>query len=165
MPASTPTTARRGHIKGDPTDPAVLRARRCRRVANALVAGTSVDIDNLAIVLAARELNKSLFIVARQTQRRNSSVFRAAPADLVMLSGYVVAAEVLRVIRAPQLATFLRRARDEDEDWAGGAAGAHARGHRRRGRRVVVDRTGAGQRADGLRWHCRRGEDGAAGAN
>jgi voltage-gated potassium channel len=35
-----------------------------------------------------------------------------------MLSGYVLAGEVLRVIRAPQLATFLRRARDEDEAWA-----------------------------------------------
>jgi voltage-gated potassium channel len=30
----------------------------------------------------------------------------------------VAAAEVLRVIRAPQLATFLRKARDEDEAWS-----------------------------------------------
>lgn len=63
-------------------------------------------------------MNKKLFIVARQTQRRNSLIFRAAPVDLVMLSGYVLAGEVLRVIRAPQLAHFLRRARDEDEAWA-----------------------------------------------
>lgn len=105
------------HIKGDPTDPDVLRAAGVDD-ATAVVAGTVVDIDNLAITMAARNLNKELFIVARQTQRRNTSVFRAAPADLIMLSGYVVAAEVLRVIRAPQLATFLRRARDEDEDWA-----------------------------------------------
>jgi Trk K+ transport system NAD-binding subunit len=105
------------HIKGDPTDPDVLRAAGVDD-ATAVVAGTVVDIDNLAITMAARNLNKELFIVARQTQRRNTTVFRAAPADLIMLSGYVVAAEVLRVIRAPQLATFLRRARDEDEDWA-----------------------------------------------
>ncbi|WP_372658384.1 TrkA family potassium uptake protein [Hydrogenophaga sp.] len=105
------------HIQGDPTDPAVLRQAGVES-ATALVAGTAVDIDNLAIELAARPINEKLFIVARQTQRRNSVVFRASPADLVMLSGYVVAAEVLRVIRAPQLATFLRRARDEDEAWA-----------------------------------------------
>jgi Trk K+ transport system NAD-binding subunit len=86
--------------------------------ASAVVAGTTVDIDNLAITLAARGLNKKAFIVARQTQRRNAVVFRAAPADLVMLSGYVVAAEVLRVIRAPQLANFLRLARDQDEAWS-----------------------------------------------
>lgn len=106
------------HIKGDPTDPAVLREAGVDD-ASAIVAGTAVDVDNLAIALAARAVSKKLFIVARQTQRRNSSVFRAAPADLVMLSGYVLAAEVLRVIRAPQLATFLRRARDEDEAWSG----------------------------------------------
>lgn len=105
------------HVKGDPTDPAVLREAGVEE-ASALVAGTAVDIDNLAIALAGRGMNKSVFVVARQTQRRNSLVFRAAPVDLVMLSGYVLAGEVLRVIRAPQLATFLRRARDEDEAWA-----------------------------------------------
>ncbi|WP_418316386.1 potassium channel family protein [Piscinibacter sakaiensis] len=104
-------------IEGDPTDPAVLERANLSE-ATALVAGTAVDIDNLTIVLAARSQNKRLFITARQTQRRNTGVFHAAPTDLVMLSGYIIAAEVLRVIRAPQLATFLRQARNEDEDWA-----------------------------------------------
>ncbi len=104
-------------VLGDPTDPAVLR-RAGIETCSAVVAGTTIDIDNLAITLAARSLNKRAFIIARQTQRRNGVVFRAAPADLVMLSGYVVAAEVLRVIRAPQLASFLRLAREQDEDWA-----------------------------------------------
>lgn len=106
-----------GDVKGDPTDAQAL-ARAGIEDATALVAGTAVDVDNLTITLAARALNQRLFIVARQTQRRNDPVFKAAPADLVVLSGYVVAAEVLRVIRAPQLATFLRRARSEDEAWA-----------------------------------------------
>ena len=106
-----------GLIKADPIDPAVPR-RAGIEDASAVVAGTAVHIDNLAIVLAARSLSKKLLIVARQTQRRDSGVFRAAPADLVTLSGYVVAAEVLRGVRAPQLATFLRRARDKDEAWA-----------------------------------------------
>ncbi len=106
-------------IEGDPTDPAVLE-RAGLDEATALVAGTEVDIDNLTIVLASRAHNKRLFIIARQTQRRNTSVFRAAPADLVMLSAYIIAAEVLRVIRAPQLATFLHQARAKDEEWAAG---------------------------------------------
>lgn len=104
-------------LRGDPTDPAVLRRAGIEK-ASAIVAATAVDIDNLTISLAARHLNKRVFIVARQIQRRNSPVFRAAPADLVMLSGYVIAAEVLRVIRAPQLATFLHSARAKDEAWA-----------------------------------------------
>ena len=45
-------------------------------------------------------------------------MFRASPADLVTLSGYVVAAEVLRHIKAPLLSLFLRKARDETEAWA-----------------------------------------------
>lgn len=106
-----------GSLRGDPTDPDVLR-RAGVADADALVAGTASDLDNLATVLAARALNKGLFIVARQTQRRNAAMFRAAPADVVMLSSYVVAAEVLRHLRAPLLSAFLRRARDEDEAWA-----------------------------------------------
>ncbi|MEO7279300.1 MAG: NAD(P)-binding protein, partial [Casimicrobium sp.] len=104
-------------VHGDPTDPAVLRRAGIEGAA-AIVAGTRVDIDNLAITLAARGMNKHAFIVARQLQRRNGAVYRASPADLVVLSGYVVAAEVMRVIRAPQLATFLRLARDQEESWA-----------------------------------------------
>ena len=107
------------NFRGDPTDPSVLREAGIED-ANAIVAGTEVDVDNLAIALAARPLNKALFIVARQTQQRNTQVFKASPAQLVMLNGHVAAAEVLRMIRAPQLATFLRKARDEDEAWAEG---------------------------------------------
>lgn len=104
-------------VRGDPTDPAMLKKAGVEE-ADALVAGTPVDIDNLAIVLAARAINSRLFVAARQTQRRNAPVFRAAPIDVVMTASHVAAAEVLRHLRAPLLSAFLRRARDEDEAWA-----------------------------------------------
>ncbi|MEO9101201.1 MAG: NAD(P)-binding protein [Burkholderiaceae bacterium] len=104
-------------FKGAPTDPAVLTKAGIEE-AGALVAGTTSDVDNLTIALIARQLNKTLFLVAKQTQRRHTHVFRAAPVDLVVQSGYLIAAEVLRVIRAPQLAAFLRQARSQDETWA-----------------------------------------------
>ena len=104
-------------FKGAPTDPAVLTKAGIAQ-AGALVAGTTSDVDNLTIALLARHLNKRLFLVAKQTQRRHTHVFRAAPVDLVVQSGYLIAAEVLRVIRAPQLATFLHQARSQDEAWA-----------------------------------------------
>lgn len=104
-------------LTGDPTDLAVLR-HAALEGAEVLVAGTATDIDNLAISLAARKLNKRLFLIARQTQRRNAAVFRAAPAELVIQSSYVVAAEVLRELRSPLLSVFLRRARSQDERWA-----------------------------------------------
>ncbi|MDH4288543.1 MAG: NAD-binding protein [Aquincola sp.] len=104
-------------VRGDPSDATVLREADIEH-ADAIVACTEVDIDNLAIVLTAKGIRKELFVVARQNQRRNSMVFRAAPTDLVMLSGYVIAGEVLRNVRAPLLSAFLRRARDHDEAWA-----------------------------------------------
>ena len=106
-----------GGVCGEPIDDEVLKRAGIEQ-ADAIVAGTDVDADNLVIALHARSLNKALFIAARQTQRRNTSVFRAAPADLIMLTGYVIAAEVLRIIRAPQLSYFLRLARTQDEAWA-----------------------------------------------
>ncbi|MBK6869225.1 MAG: NAD-binding protein [Burkholderiales bacterium] len=104
-------------IAGAPTDPSVLK-EAIQEDVGALVAGTKVDIDNLAIVLAASPHRKRLFVVARQEQRRNANVFKASGADLVVLSGYVIAAEVLRQLRAPLLSMFLRRAQDESEAWA-----------------------------------------------
>ena len=126
-------------LRGDPTDPAVLR-RAGIEDASALVAGTAVDIDNLAISLAARSLNKRIFIVARQTQRRNGTVFRACagrPGDAERLcrrrGG---AAHHPRAAARDLPAPRARRGRS----LGGGTAGADARGGRRRGGRVVVDR-------------------------
>ncbi|HRK56974.1 MAG TPA: NAD-binding protein [Burkholderiaceae bacterium] len=104
-------------IEGNPTDPAVLRRAQLEN-AQAIVACTEVDVDNLAIVLMAKSSHKNIFTVARQNQYRNTPIFKAAPIDLPMLSGYVVAGEVLRDVRAPLLSVFLRKARDQDEAWA-----------------------------------------------
>jgi len=70
--------------------------------------------------MLARELNPRLFMVLRQSERRNTPLFRAIGADITTLSGYIVAAEVLRIIRAPQLSYFLRLARQQDEAWVHG---------------------------------------------
>lgn len=104
-------------LQGDPTDPEVLKAAGVED-ADALVAGTPVDIDNLAIVLAARTLNKTQYVAVRQTQHRNTPLFVAAKTDVVMFASYLVAGEVLRHLRAPLLSAFLRRARSQDEAWA-----------------------------------------------
>lgn len=103
--------------RGDPTDPAVLR-RAHLDGAQLLVAATEVDIDNLAIVTAARQLAPDLPVLVRQTQRRNTPVFQASGARLVMFTSYLVATEVLRHTRAPLLGQFLGLAAERDEAWA-----------------------------------------------
>ena len=103
--------------RANPTDPGVLR-RAGLDEAVALVAGLGEDIDNLAVLQAARQLRPGLYTVARLGQRRNASLYRAAQVELIMGTGYMVATEVLRHTRAPLLHSFLRRAEDEDEAWA-----------------------------------------------
>ncbi len=103
--------------RGDPTDPQVLRRAELEN-AQLLIAATDVDIDNLAIATAARQLAPELPLIVRQTQRRNSPVFRAAGACLVMFTSYLVASEVLRHTRAPLLGQFLELAAQQDEAWA-----------------------------------------------
>lgn len=103
--------------RGDPTDPQVLRRARLED-AQLLVAATEVDIDNLAIATAARQLAPDLPVLVRQTQRRNTPVFRASGARLVMFTSYLVASEVLRNTRAPLLGQFLELAAQQDEAWA-----------------------------------------------
>jgi len=83
-----------------------------------VVVATSDDTTSLAIAMLARELNPGTFIVVRQCERRNTPLFRALDAQINTLSGYIVAAEVLRIIRAPQLSYFLRLARQQNEEWA-----------------------------------------------
>lgn len=105
-------------VRGLATDPAILREAGLGD-ADGLVVATDSDIDNLAIAVLARELQPGIFIVMRQNERKHNPLFDAVRVDLGALSGHMVAAEVLRIIRAPQLSYFLRLARQEDETWAG----------------------------------------------
>lgn len=107
------------HVAGNAMDAATLRRARID-TADGIVVATPNDTITLAIAMLARELNPELFLVVRQSERRNTPLFRALGADISTLAGYIVAAEVLRIIRAPQLSYFLRLARHQDEAWAAG---------------------------------------------
>ena len=114
-----PADATIDHVTGSAIDAATLHRARIEH-ADAIVVATPNDTTNLAIAMLARELNPRLFMVLRQSERRNTPLFRAIDADITTLSGYIVAAEVLRIIRAPQLSYFLRLARQQDEAWVRG---------------------------------------------
>lgn len=106
-----------GIVNGSAVDIEILRQARAESV-DAIVVATDNDTNNLAMAVMLREINPAAFLVMRQNQRRNTPLFRAVDADIGTLSGYVVAAEVLRHIRAPQLSYFLKLARQQDEAWA-----------------------------------------------
>jgi voltage-gated potassium channel Kch len=83
-----------------------------------IVAGTDDDVNNLSIVVTARELNPSLFTIVRQNLQANRSLFDAFDADVTMVSSELVASECLAVVRTPLLEPFLARARGNDRAWA-----------------------------------------------
>jgi len=83
-----------------------------------IVAGTDDDVNNLSIVVTARELNPDLFTIVRQNLQANRALFDAFDADVTMVSSEIIASECLAVVRAPLLARFLDVARQRDADWA-----------------------------------------------
>ena len=74
-----------------------------------IIAGNSSDTKNLAIAVTARDLNPNIFIVTRQNQNANTSLFDAFPDDLAMRPSWIVAQEFLARITTPQLSRYLTR--------------------------------------------------------
>lgn len=83
-----------------------------------IVAGTNDDINNLSIVMTARELNPNLFVVIRKNTRINDALFAKFNADITMQPSNIIAHECLAHMVAPLLAQFLSLARNETNAWS-----------------------------------------------
>jgi Trk K+ transport system NAD-binding subunit len=83
-----------------------------------VVAGTDDDVNNLSIVVTARELNPALYTIVRQNLQANQPLFDAFDADMTMVSSRLIASDCLAVVRTPLLRPFLERARHKDAAWA-----------------------------------------------
>jgi Trk K+ transport system NAD-binding subunit len=105
-----------GAIIGRGTEADTLRAARIDEAVG-IVAGTDNDTNNLSIVVTARDINPSLFTVARQNRRSNEDLFRAADVDVVMERSDIIAHKILALITAPLLSGFLRSVRRQKKEW------------------------------------------------
>jgi len=74
-----------------------------------VVAGNWSDTKNLAIAVAARDMNPGVFIVTRQNQNANTALFDCLEGDLPMVPSRIVAQEFLARITTPLLVRFLNR--------------------------------------------------------
>lgn len=83
-----------------------------------IIAGTDNDIDNLSIVMTAKELNPNLFLIVRKNNRNNGALFRKFGADITMQPTDIIAHECLAHMLTPLLAEFLTLVRDQDNHWA-----------------------------------------------
>jgi Trk K+ transport system NAD-binding subunit len=83
-----------------------------------IIAGTGDDVDNLSVIMTALELNRNLFVVARQEKRENNQLFDASGAHLVARRSLIVARRILAVATTPLLQTFLQHLVASNSDFA-----------------------------------------------
>jgi len=83
-----------------------------------IIAGTGDDVDNLSIIMTAKELNPNLFFVARQENQQNDELFDHSGADLVARRSLIVARRMLSLATTPLLSVFLSHLIHEDETFA-----------------------------------------------
>jgi len=89
-------------------------------IANAegIIAGTGDDIDNLSIIMTARNLNPDLFFISRQERRQHNALFESSHSDLVARRSLIVARKILSVVSTPLLQSFMQHLIRADESFA-----------------------------------------------
>ena len=86
--------------------------------AEGVVAGSDDDTANLAMAMAARQLNPDIFVILRQNRARNRSLFKAFDAEMTMVPSEIIANECLACLRAKHLSSFLAMAYTRGNAWA-----------------------------------------------
>jgi Trk K+ transport system NAD-binding subunit len=120
-----PDTPQLDVVTGLGSDRPTLEAAGIRE-AEGLVAGSDDDIANLAMAMAARELNPGIFTIVRQNRAQNRALFEAFGADMTMVPSEIVARTCLAGLRSPHLTQFLGLAYARDNAWAAQIVGALA---------------------------------------
>ncbi len=79
---------------------------------------TGGDIDNLSIIMTARNLNPDLFFIARQERRQHDALFDSSGSDLVAQRSLIVARKILSEVTTPLLQSFMEHLIRADESFA-----------------------------------------------
>jgi voltage-gated potassium channel len=94
------------HVPGDATDDAALRAAGLER-AGTLIAALATDADNTFVVLSARAMNPSVFIVARARDESAGDKLRTAGADRVVNPHELGGARMAALVSQPHVSEFV----------------------------------------------------------
>lgn len=108
---------RPGAVLGRGTEARTLRQAGIEEAAG-IIAGTGDDVDNLSIIMTARELNPELFFIARQENPHNYELFESSNADLVARRSQIVARRILAVATTPLLPVFNDHLVSQDDAFA-----------------------------------------------
>ncbi|MCW0215456.1 MAG: potassium channel family protein [Pseudonocardia sp.] len=82
------------------------------------VAGTDNDTSNLSLIAAARRVNPTLFVAARQNRPASAPLFEVMDVDSLLVPADVVAHEVFAQLSTPLLWRFLQQVPHQGDDWA-----------------------------------------------
>ncbi len=104
------------HVYGRGTEAVTLRAAGIDKSVG-IVAGTTDDTDNFSIIMTARHLKPSLYLLARQNLDRNRLIFQNADIDSVMEASRLMTSYILPLVIQPRMAYFLRLVRHQSESW------------------------------------------------
>ncbi len=85
--------------------------------ADALLAGTPDDAENLSIIMTARTMRPDIFIAARVNSMANKVLYQAAEPDLAVEPNYITTSHILSVLNTPLLGEFLEDARKNEPSW------------------------------------------------
>jgi len=83
-----------------------------------IVAGTDNDVNNLSIVMTARQLKPELFMVVRQNRHANAALFQRFGANVTMQAADIVGHEFLSLLTTPLLSRFFAKCKEKPNDWA-----------------------------------------------
>lgn len=112
-----PSDSGRRWVRGDGTGiPALLEAGVQQAVG--IIACTNSDVNNLSIVVTARELNPRLFVVLRQNLQANQALFAAFESDVTVVPSQIIGRECLAVLTTPLLVPFLSQIKERGESWS-----------------------------------------------
>lgn len=105
------------HVAGIGNERQVLEQAGIDHAAG-IIAGTSNDIANLAIVATAEEIRPELFTVLRQNLQSNRLLFTTFKADFIVRPAEIIAHECLGILTTPLLARFLAEVKRRDDAWS-----------------------------------------------
>jgi voltage-gated potassium channel len=86
--------------------------------ATGIVAATGDDIDNLSIIMTARNLNPGLFFISRQDRRQHNELFQSSGSNMVARRSRIVARQILSAVTTPLLQSFMQHLIRSDDDFA-----------------------------------------------
>ncbi len=101
-------------VEGDANEDSTLLEAGVER-ANYLIVTLPDDADNLFVVLSARQLNKSLFIISRASKVSSQNKLMLAGADKVIMPDKIGGDHMASLVVLPDLITFMDKLSVEGE--------------------------------------------------